>query len=83
MADFYVAASAALALTAIGAMMLAQRSRQQATTDTQSEPIMEHIPDFAALGIIDPNLIREELRRGPSLDFHIGPEQTGSPLCDS
>lgn len=36
---------------------------------------LEPIPDFAAQGIKDLKVIREELRRGPSVTFHVGEER--------
>lgn len=57
--------------------MFAEAARdtfQQITADTQET--IEAAPDFTALGITDPGLIREELRRGPSISFYIGPQLT-------
>lgn len=40
------------------------------------EKDVESLPDFEAMDITDIKLIREELRRGPSIDFHVGPDET-------
>lgn len=56
-------------------VILRKRARTATTLDAPSQIIIEPIPDFEALGYTDADLIREELRRGPSFDFHIGPRK--------
>ena len=69
-----LAGGAALALTALGKVLLVRHERQQATNVSTDIKTIESMPDFAALGVTNSNVIREELRRGPSISFYIGPE---------
>ena len=74
----FASAGAALGLSVLGEIIPIPRALQQttnATTDRQHAGTIDVIPDFATLGITDPNLIRKELRRGPAISFYIGPEE--------